>query len=303
MDRLMTMTSFTKVVQCGSFTVAASDLGISRALVSRYIADLETHLGFRLLNRTTRYVKATEQGQNYYEFCNRILGEIRDKEESLARVGKVIEGRISVLCSKWVGYEDVSDALTNFCAQNPRVNCDLTLGHSSTKTHSFLEHGHDIAIFTRKVPDSRVKIKRLADINFVLAASPDYLRKHGIPKNPQELRQHACLVQTHDSAWRFKKGEEVLPLKSNVRFTSNTYAILCKAAALNLGIALLPSRLAMPRVHKGELQLLMENYEPEERPLYAGFAPAGAMPQKVRSLLTFLSEWFKGHSLKVSTTD
>ena len=110
-------------------------------------------------------------------------------------------------------------------------------------------------------------------------------------------------MATYDSVWRFKQGEEVLPAKSQVRFTSNTYAILCKAAALNLGIALLPSRLARPRVHKGELQLLMENYELEERPLYAGFAPAGAMPQKVRSLLTFLSEWFKGHSLKVSTTD
>jgi DNA-binding transcriptional LysR family regulator len=298
-DRLLTMTAFTKVVQCGSFTVAAADLGISRALVSRYIADLEGHLGVRLLNRTTRYVKATEQGQSYFDFCNKILGEIRDKEESLSRVTKTIEGRISIVCPKWVGFEDMSDALTAFCAQNPRINCDLVLGDASSKTHSFLEHGHDIAIFTREVPDSRVKIRRLADISYVVAASPQYLKDHGIPEAPRDLRHYACLVQTYDTVWRFNKNEESLPLRANARFTSNTYTILCKAAVQHLGIALLPSRLAMPRVQSGELQLVLEKFNVEDRPLYAGFAPVGTLPHKVRTLLTFLSEWFRCHSLKM----
>jgi DNA-binding transcriptional LysR family regulator len=300
MDRLLTMLTVTKVVKSGSFSAAAAELGISRALVSRYVADLESHVGVRLLNRTTRYVKATELGQSYSEFCNKILDEIKLEEESLTRSHKVIEGKISVACPKWIGFSALPDALTAFCAVNPRVNCDLSLIEISPRSHNFLEHGYDLALLTRPIRDSRIKVKKLADISYVLAATPQYLAEHGRPAHPQDLRKHACLVQVSDPIWSFEKGKESIAIKTHPRFTSNTYTVLCRAALGGLGIAVLPSHLAMPHVLAGQLELVLEKFSLDERSLYAAFTPGVTPPQKVRSLIAFLNDWFARHPLKIS---
>lgn len=296
------MTAFTKVVQSGSFSAAALDLGISRALVSRYIADLEKHVGVRLLNRTTRYVKPTELGQSYCEFCMKILNEIRVEEDSLTRSHKVIEGKISVACPKWIGFTALPDALTAFCAVNPRVSCDLSLIEISPRSHNFLDHGYDLALLTRTIRDSRIKAKKLADISYVLAATPQYLAEHGRPTHPQELRNHACLVQVSDPIWSFENGKESIAIKTHPRFTSNTYTVLCRAALGGLGIAVLPAHLALPHVLAGQLELVLEKFSLDDRPLYAAFTPGVTPPQKVRSLIAFLSDWFVRHPLKPALT-
>ena len=298
MDRLLTMMAFTKVVQSESFSAAAADLGISRALVSRYIADLEAHVGVRLLNRTTRYVRPTELGQTYCEFCNKILNEIRVEEASLTRSHQGIEGRISVACPKWIGFSALPDALTAFCTLNPRVNCDLSLIEVSPRSHNFLEHGYDLALLTRTIRDSRIKVKKLADISYVLAATPQYLAEHGRPEHPQDLRKHACLVQVSDPIWSFENGKETIAIKPHSRFTSNTYTVLSRAALGGLGIAVLPSHLALPHVLAGQLELVLEKFSLDDRALYAAFTPGVTPPQKVRSLVTFLSDWFVRHPLK-----
>jgi DNA-binding transcriptional LysR family regulator len=298
MDRLMTMMAFTRVVQSESFSAAALELGISRALVSRYIADLEAHVGVRLLNRTTRYVRPTELGQAYCEFCNKILTEIRVEEESLTRTHKGIEGRISVACPKWIGFSALPDALTAFCTLYPRVNCDLTLIEVSPRSHNFLEHGYDLALLTRPIRDSRIKVKKLADISYVLAATPQYLAEHGRPEHPQDLRKHACLVQVSDPIWSFDNGRETIAIKPHSRFTSNTYTVLARAALGGLGIAALPSHLALPHVLAGQLELVLEKFSLDDRSLYAAFTPGVTPPQKVRSLIAFLSDWFIRHPLK-----
>ena len=300
MDRLNTMTAFTKVVQLGSFTAAAADLGISRAVVSRYIADLESHVGTRLLYRTTRFVRPTELGQRYFEFCVKILGEIRAEEFGLTRRHKTVEGRISIACPKWVGNVDVPEAIVAFCAQNPKLVCDLSLIEISTHTHDFLERGYDVAILTRTTRDSRLKVKKLADIDYVVAASPRYLASHGRPLHPRDLRQHACLVQAADHSWAFRKGAESMSVKLEPHFSSNTYLVLQAAAVGGLGIALLPAKLARAQLDAGTLQPLLEDFRVEERTLYAAFAP-GSAPQKVRSLLAFLSDWFRRHPFKPAT--
>src|SRR4029077_14956042 len=109
--------------------------------------------GVRLLNRTTRYVRPTELGQTYCEFCNKILREIRIEEESLTRSHKAIEGRISVACPKWIAFSALPDALTAFCTLNPRVSCDLSLIEVWPRSGNFLEHGYDLALLTRTIRD------------------------------------------------------------------------------------------------------------------------------------------------------
>jgi len=300
MDRLLTMDAFTKVVRAGSFSAAAEELGISRAMVSRYVADLEAHVGVRLLNRTTRNVSPTELGQTYCAFCDKVLKDIRLEEQNLTQSNKVIEGTISVACPKWIGFSALPDALTAYCAQNPRVNCDLSLIEVSPRSHNFLNHGYDLALLTRPIRDSRIKAKKIADISYVLVATPQYLADHGRPDRPQELRTHACLVQVSDPIWSFENGRDTISIKMYPRFTSNTYAVLCRAALGGLGIAVLPYHLARPHVLAGQLELILEKYALDDRQLYAAFTPGVTPPKKVRSLIDFLSEWFVRHPLNLT---
>lgn len=300
MDRLLTMEAFTKVVKAGSFSAAASELGVSRAMVSRYIADLEEHVGVRLLNRTTRNVRPTEMGRSYCAFCDKILKDIDIEEQSLTRSNKAVEGTISVACPKWIGFSALPDALTAFCASNPRVNCDLSLIEVSPRSHNFLDHGYDLALLTRTIHDSRIKIEKLADITYVIAATPQYLVDHGRPEHPQDLRTHACLVQASDPIWSFEDGQETISIKMYPRFTSNTYTVLCRAAVGGLGVAVLPYHLARPHVLAGQLELVLENFPLDDRPLYAALTPGVTPPKKVRNLITFLREWFVRHPLKLA---
>lgn len=299
MDRLLTMEAFTKVVRAGSFSAVAEELGVSRAMVSRYIADLEEHVGIRLLNRTTRNVRPTELGRMYCEFCNKILNDIRIEEQNLTRSNKVIEGTISVACPKWIGFSALPDALTAFCAENPRVNCDLSLIEVSPRSHNFLNHGYDLALLTRPIRDSRIRVRKLADISYVVAATPQYLADHGRPAHPQDLRTHSCLVQVSDPIWSFEQGKETISIKTHPRFTSNTYTVLCRAAVGGLGIAVLPYHLARPHVLAGQLELILEQFALDDRQLYGAFTPGVTPPKKVRSLVAFLSDWFVRHPLSL----
>ena len=129
----------------------------------------------------------------------------------------------------------------------------------------------------------------------MLAATPQYLAEHGRPEHPQDLRKHACLVQVSDPIWSFDNGKESISIKPHSRFTSNTYTVLCRAALGGLGIAVLPSHLALPHVLAGQLELVLEKFSLEDRPLYAAFTPGVTPPQKVRSLIAFLSDWFVRH--------
>ncbi|MDE1146450.1 MAG: LysR family transcriptional regulator [Azospirillaceae bacterium] len=297
MDRLLTMASFVKVVQYGSFTAASSDIGISRALVSRHIADLEGRLGVRLLNRTTRAVTTTEAGQQYYETCQRVLHEVRSGEEGVKNLNVDVQGNIAIIAPKWVGYLEVSTALLHFAKRYPKVNVQLTLGGVSTKTHDFLERGFDIAFQTKTIRDSIVKVKKIADISYVTVASPAYLKGAGIPRHPRDLKDHQCLMQTSEPIWRFMADNELVPVKVSPRFSSNSYAVLCVGAVNDLGVAIVPRRVAAQFLEEGQIQEVMTDFRLEDRPLFAAYAPGSNLPRKVRALLTFLGEWFRKHPL------
>jgi len=298
MDRLATMATFVRVVRNGSFAGAGGETGISRALVSRHISDLEAHLGVRLLNRTTRSVTLTEAGKHYYESCLRVLDEVRVGEEAVQTMQSAVEGNISIIAPKWVGYLEVSAALAQFCNRFPKVNVHLTLGGLSTKMHDFLDRGFDVAFQTKKLPDSGIRVKKIADISYATYASPGYLEKNGVPSRPQDLEHHACLMQAMDAIWRFTRDSEVFTVRTPPRFSSNSYAVLCMTALNDLGVTVVPQRVADSFSGGGGLVRIMQDYELEDRPLYAAYAPGGTPPRKVRELLGFLGEWFREHPLK-----
>ena len=297
MDRFTTMTTFVEVVKSASFTTAARARGISRALVSRQIADLEAHLGVNLLTRTTRSLKLTEAGYQYYEFCSRILSEIGTAEEKIAGRTKAVEGSLAIIAPKWIGNLDLADAVADFCLAFPRVLPDLTLGGMNPQTYDFIEQGFDVAIHTRGIRNSRIKVKRIATIRFSLCAAPSYLEQRRAPGSPRDLLAHNCLVQSSDPIWHFGKGKLGAKVKVPRMFSSNSYLVLRTAAMKGLGIAFVPSRTVRDDFKNGTLIELLKGQPIPERPLYAAFAPGAPLPEKVHSFVDYMAEWFRKHPL------
>lgn len=296
MDKLTTMTTFAKVVRYSSFTAAAEDLGISRALVSRHIIELEAHFGVRLLNRTTRSVTPTEAGLRYYELCNRILRDIRAGEETMAAIKTNIEGDVSIICPNWVGNFDISQALVDFCQEHSNINVHLNIGEVSGNPHEFLTRGFDLCIQPDAVKDSDIMVKKIGEINYLLVASPAYLSVRGEPASVADLADHDCLTKLSETAWHFR-GDERIQFKAPSRYSSNSFLSLCTAAVGGLGIALVPRRVAAMDLRDGNLQQVLPDVAPEGRPLYVAFAPGGEVPRKIRVLIDFLSDWFRKRSL------
>jgi len=297
MDRFTTMTTFVEVVKTASFTTAARARGISRALVSRQIADLEAHLGVNLLTRTTRSLKLTEAGRQYYEFCSRILSEIGAAEETIAGRTRAVEGPLAIIAPKWIGNLDLADAIADFCLAFPQVSADLELGGMNAKTYDFIEQGFDVAIHTRSIRNSRIKVKRIATIRFSLCAAPSYLEHHRQPSSPRDLLTHTCLVQSTDPIWHFGRGKHGTKVKVPRTFSSNSYLVLRTTAMKGLGIALLPYRTVRDDLKTGALVELLKGQPIPERSLYAAFAPGAPLPEKVHSFVDHLAEWFRKHPL------
>ncbi len=292
MDRLMTMTTLVKVVKYASFTAAAEDLGISRTLVSRHIADLEAHLGIRLLNRTTRSVTPTAAGQQYHDLCLRVLAEIDAVREDITAIRNEIEGEIGVLCPIWIGSFGVSEATAAFCAENPKVRLRLHFAEPSANPHDFLDRGYDLCIQPTTLRDSSIMVKKIGEIGFVLVASPAYLAERGVPDSARDLSAHDCLPKMGDTDWVFANGDRASP-RAGARYTTNSVFSLCTAAVAGLGIAMLPDKIAERDLAAGNLVRVMADHPLESRPLYVAYSPGGDVPRRVRALTAFLADWFE----------
>ncbi|MBC2666016.1 LysR family transcriptional regulator [Novosphingobium flavum] len=294
MDRLTTMATFLRVVKCANFTTAAEELSISRTLVSRHVADLEAHLGIKLLNRTTRQVTATDAGLRYAELCQKVLGEIRSGEEQIAAIKNEVEGEISILCPIWIGSFGISPATAEFCKQNPGISIRLHFEEPSSNPHEFLAHGHDLCIQPNVLRDSSIMVKKIGRIEHLLVASPEYLAERGMPETAEDLARHDCLAKSTDATWLFTNGERV-NLRLPSRFSSNSVFALREACVAGLGIAMLPKGIMrLPLVEDRLVPVLTDN-PPAARPLYVAFPPGDA-PRRIKALVSFLADWFKQHS-------
>ncbi|MBL4826267.1 MAG: LysR family transcriptional regulator [Spongiibacteraceae bacterium] len=296
------MKSFVAVVKEKSFAGAARSMGISRALVSRQIAELERQLSTRLMNRTTRSISLTESGTRYYEFTKRVLKEIDDEDAAIRGIRDKAEGSLSIISPKWIGILDLGDAITTFAVEQPKIRVRLDLGGLSDRTHEFIDSGYDIAFHTHYLRDSSIKVRKIATLDFVLCASPDYIKKHGEPNTPAELSKHDCLLHPNDPIWHFNQGSNTLHFKPDEsEFVSNTYLILQKAAIRDMGVAMLPTRTISNDLKKGRLQILLPDFPITSRPLYAAFSPGDYTVKKVRLFIDFMVEWFRDRPLPPSS--
>jgi DNA-binding transcriptional LysR family regulator len=295
MDRFQTIESFVRIAHAGSYTKAARQLGLSRALLSRRIIELEARLGVRLLNRSTRSVSLTAEGRAYLTRCKQVLDDMESAEREIARGVQTPLGGIRVLAPKSFGATCLSDAMIAFSKMHTQVRVSLSLGDFSFRPADFVDEGFDLAIRIADIRDSTVLARRITTLKSLLCASPDFIARSGMPASVAELPNYSCLAhlgsEEHDRVWTFV-GQRGASIRVDGSFDSNSALALRKAAVAGLGVALLPEEYIAADLASGALVRILPQYE-IRRPVTALYARSPHIPQKVRLLVSFLIQWFK----------
>jgi DNA-binding transcriptional LysR family regulator len=299
-DRFRTMESFVRVVRAGSFTIAASQLGLSRALVSRHVGDLEGRLGVRLLNRSTRSLALTEEGTAYLEFCERVFRDIESNERSILRTRLEPAGTLKLLAPKSFGALHLSDAVIAFAKVQPRLRVSLVLENTPYRgSYDFAEKDLDLVLCFSAVRGSSVVEQEIAKLDWVVCASPDYLARAGKPATPAELTDHSCLVHVdvapNDSIWRFEGPKGPAAVKVRGAFFSNSALTLGKAAVAGLGVTLVPRYCVAHDLSAGALIGVLPRYRVASRVLLAVYPRAPVIPRKIQAFVDFLKVWMAEH--------
>ncbi|MCF8477387.1 MAG: LysR family transcriptional regulator [Pseudolabrys sp.] len=302
MDRFRTMESFVRVVRAGSFTVAASQLGLSRALVSRHVRDLEGRLGARLLNRSTRSLSPTEEGAAYLAFCERVFSEIEINEHAIRHTRSEPVGMLKLLAPKSLGTMHLADAVVAFAKTQPRLRVSMMLENTPYRgSYEFGERGLDLVLCFSTVRVASVMEEEIATMDWVVCASPAYLARAGRPKTPAELAHHACLVHVdvapNDSVWRFDGGKAPVSVKVRGVFFANSALGLRKAAVADLGIAMIPQYCVADDLASGRLEAVLPDYRVGARTLLAVYPKSKVTPRKVQAFVEFLKDWMAGQNL------
>ena len=203
MDRLANMEAFVRVAETKSFSEAARRLRSSKSLVSRQVAALEAELGVRLFHRTTRSLSLTDEGRSYHAHVTRILNEIEEANLSVSKSQAAPRGRLRISAPMSFGILHIAPAIRDFLARYPEVELDLSL---NDRYVDVVDEGFDLAIRIGRLSDSSLIARKLARHRMMLCASPDYLKEHGTPKDPGDLKNHQCLCYSTNSLvpeWQF----------------------------------------------------------------------------------------------------
>src|SRR5512135_420865 len=261
MDRFSSMEAFVRVVEAGSFVAAADRLGISTSSLSRLVADLEQHLGTRLLNRTTRRLSLTESGQAYYERCVTLLADLAEAEAMAGQSAAQARGTVRLTCSYSMAEQKVAPAIASFVARHPAVKFELVV---SDRVVDLVEEGFDLAIRVGAVGSDRLVARRLGSMRLVLCASPRYLDRHPAPAVPADLARHNALTYAYSASprlWRFTGRDDSV---HEVRVAGNLHAnsgdALRAAAVQGLGVIYEPDFLLDAAIRAGELVPLLPDY-------------------------------------------
>lgn len=301
MDRFRTMESFVRVVRAGSFTIAATQLGLSRALVSRHVSDLEQRLGVRLLNRSTRSLNLTEEGQSYLEFCEQLFRDVESKERLIVKTRTEAVGTLKLTAPKSFGVVHLSDAVAAFAGEQPNLRVSLILEDVSLRPGEFTEKGLDLALRIASTRNASFVEEPITSLEWIACASADYLARAGRPVSPADLAGHACLVHVNvlpsDHVWRFEGPKGGQSVKVTGAFMSNSALALRKAALAGLGVALVPRYVVAKDLFSGRLATILPRYRVTARPLVAVYPRTPALPQKVRVFIDFLTDWFAARAV------
>lgn len=293
MLNLQWLSSFIAVVRAGSFVGAADATGLSKAAVSRHVAELEEHLGIRLLHRTTRRLSLTDDGQRFHARAIELITLMEELESETVSSKGEATGLLRINAPLTFGNLHLAPLWPRFIAVHPNVSLDITL---NDRVVDLVDEGFDLAIRITNLPNSQLVTRRLATTRMVLCASPGYLAKYGSPTHPKELADHQIISYSYWAGgddWRFSGpgGEVQVKIQSRIHTNSGD---TCRAAALeDQGIILQPDFLVGADLKKGKLVELMPQYHSVELGINAVYATRKHLPMKTRYLVDFLVESFR----------
>ncbi len=293
MDRLTAMQVFVEVATSGSFSATADKLDMSRAMVTRYVGEMERWLAARLLQRTTRSVTLTDAGENCLRRCQQMLALMEDVEEESSGHDGQLRGQLRITCSVSLCYAQLAAAIVDFLRSHPQLKIDL---NASEGALNLIEARIDLAIRISAAPDPTLIGRILAPCSSVLVASPAYLARYGNPQIPHDLSAHRCVSYANfgKSIWRLNRGEETVQVSVGSYFSANEATALLQACLAGGGIALQPTYLANPHLRAGRLQQVLPEWRLPDMSIYALYPSRKHLSPAVRALLDFLVEWFAG---------
>jgi DNA-binding transcriptional LysR family regulator len=290
MGRFEEMQAFQSTATVLSFTAAAQRLGLSKSMISQRIADLETRLGVRLINRTTRRLSLTEAGQAFLEGCARALREAAEAEEEASRHGSTLSGAIRIAAPLSFALLHLRPALFDFMAAHPGLELHLDM---DDRVVDLVQGGYDMAIrIAGRLPDSSLVARRLARSRLVVCASPAYLAERGIPAEPAALAGHDCLLYSgaaRADLWAFRIGAEWVPVAVHGRLHANNGDMLLAAAIAGYGVALLPSFLVGAALESGALIAILPEFPTQDGAIHAVYPQSRHVTTRVRAFTDFLA--------------
>lgn len=289
MSRISQIEFLAAVVEEGSFTGAADALGVSKSHVSNQIADLEDRLGVRLLHRTTRSVDPTPEGEAYYERVRRILDELDEADRALRQARTEPMGTLRLTAPVSLGTEYLGPIIGEFLQRHDDLSVDVDL---LDRKVDLVEEGYDMAIRAGVLGDSSLIVRRIAEFDPFVCASPAYLEEHGTPEHPSDLEAHDCLVYSYlpgGRSWKFTAPEEVrVPIDGSVE--SNNGTLLSGVAARGRGVIMAPAFLIDDALREGRLRRILTDWELQSGAVWALYPHRRHLSAKVRTFIDFLGE-------------
>lgn len=293
-DLIPLFRSFVRVVEAGSFTAVAAEQNTSQPTVSRQIAALEQHLGCLLLQRTTRALTLTEDGRAFYAQAQLALEAIAEAETSVGRRKGKPTGTLRLACAAVLGRLHILPRLPRFLERYPDVAVDLVMGDDFT---DLVEQRIDLSIRVGALTDPGLVARRIGTSRRVVVATPDYLERHGEPRTPEDLRDHACILYTRlatGANWPFtgKDGPNSVPVQG--RLTVNSTEGVRAAILSGLGIGMVPVWHFVDReIETGRLRVLLPEHEPAPHPIHAVYPTRRFIAPKLRAMLDHLATEFE----------
>ncbi|SFP41996.1 DNA-binding transcriptional regulator, LysR family [Geopseudomonas sagittaria] len=289
MNRLDAMQLFVRVAELGSFSAAASQLGVDRSVVTRQIAALEEHLGSKLMVRSTRRLSLTSAGSSYLEKCRVILELVEEAEAGMMEERLTPRGPLRVSLPLTYGLRRLVPLLLEFSETYPEIRLAMDF---SDRQLNLIEEGIDLAIRITAQPEAGAIVRRLGSSQLITVAAPDYLARHGRPRHPDDLAGHACLgysPKANNRPWTFVVDGQPQSFQLPWRMQANNGDVLAAAAVQGLGITMHPDFIVADALAAGRLEVLLEEFAPPPLGIYAVLASNRYVPHRVRVLIEFLA--------------
>lgn len=287
------MVLFVQVVDEGSFSRVAEKMSLTNSVVSKRIARLEENLNAQLLYRSTRKLSVTDAGRTLYNKAKIAKSAFQEAENAVTGYSEDMKGNIRITMPVVSAHLVLSESIAEFCKQHPEISVDLQI---TNRLVDLIEEGFDLAIRTAELEDSSLIAKRLIDSQWVICATPDYLKQYGTPQTPEELESHECLVYKFDNTsnnnnvWPLyiDGTKQLMPVYG--RFHSNHLSAIKQAILSDLGIAFLPQVLVYEEMQKNTLTQILQRFTRKRLGLYAVYPRARQPDQKLKLLIAHLQE-------------